>query len=130
MLLFGHPFIDFKPFYHIDEIDEIERTPANSTLFTHFSKTNLDIIKYLQANHLAFALEVKNLSEAVFAHNLRASYIVVRPELAKQVQAVAENYLFDAKVLCRLENEADIEEKIIQGIDGVIYTQAIIKTSN
>ena len=130
MLLFGHPLIDFKPFYHIDEIDEIERTPANSALFTHFSESNLDIIKHMQKNHLTFALEVTNLSEAVFAHNLGASYIVVHSELAKAVQDVAEHYLFDAKILCRLENGADLQEKILQGIDGVIYTQAIIKTTN
>ncbi len=130
MLLFGHPFIDFKPFYHIDEIDEIERTPANSALFTHFSETNLDIIKHMQSNHLTYALEVANLTEAIFAHNLGASYIIVRPELASHAQALAENYLFDAKILCRLENGDNLEETIIQGIDGVIYTQAIIKTSN
>ncbi len=130
MLLFGHPFIDFRPFYHIDEIDEIEHTPANSTLFIHFRESNLDIIQHMQQNKLSFALEAANLSEVVYAHNLGAKYILVKEELAKSAQNVAENYLFDAKILCRMESGADLEEKISEGIDGVIFAQAIIKISN
>ena len=130
MILFGHPYIDFKPFYHIEEIDEIEHTPANSLLFTKFSEENLDIIKHMQANKLIFAIEISTLSEAVLAHNLNASYIIVSEKIAKSVQNIAENYLFDAKVLCRLNKEDELTEKILEGIDGVIYAQAIIKISN
>lgn len=130
MLLFGHPYIDFEPFYHIDEIDEIERTPANSTLFLHFRESNLDIIKHMQQNNLSFALEAATVSEVVFAHNLGAKYILVKENLAKSAQNIAENYLFDAKILCRLESGTDLAEKISEGIDGVIFAQAIIKISN
>ncbi|MDA3947393.1 MAG: hypothetical protein PF439_12010 [Helicobacteraceae bacterium] len=130
MLLFGHPYIDFEPFYHIVEINEIERTPANSTLFVHFDESNLDIIRHMKNNHLSYAIEAANLSEVILAHNLGANYILVKENLAKSAQNVAENYLFDAKILCRLTNDVDLEEKIIEGIDGVIYAQAIIKTSN
>ena len=130
MILFGHPYIDFEPFYHIEEVDEIERTPANSTLFIHFSESNLDIIQHMRQNNLTFALEAANLSEVVYAHNLGAKYILVKEDLAKSAQNVAENYLFDAKILCHLKNDANLDEKISEGIDGVIYTQAIIKISN
>lgn len=129
MLLFGHPFIDFNPFYHIDEIDTIELTPPNSTLFLHFKEENLDIIKHMQRNALPFALEVSDLKELIFAHNLGAKYILVNELLAKSAQNVAESYLFDAKILCRLENTAELEEKIIEGIDGVILPEAIVKIS-
>ncbi len=130
MLLFGHPYIDFEPFYHIDEIDEIEHTPANSTLFIHFRESNLDIIQHMRQNSLTFALEAATLSEVVYAHNLGAKYIIVKEALAKSAQNVAENYLFDAKILCRLTKEETLDEKISEGIDGVIYPQAIIKISN
>jgi len=130
MLLFGHPYIDFEPFYHIDEIDEIEHTPANSTLFIHFRESNLDIIQHMRQNNLTFALEAATLSEIVYAHNLGAKYIIVKEALAKSAQNVAENYLFDAKILCRLTKEETLDEKISEGIDGVIYPQAIIKISN
>jgi len=130
MLLFGHPYIDFEPFYHIEEIDAIEQTPPNSQLFIRFSKENLDIIRHMQSNGLRFALEVSDVTEAVLAYNLDARYIIVNAELARSVQDVAENYLFDAKVLCRMSRESDLTEKIIEGIDGIIYPQAIIKTNN
>jgi len=130
MLLFGHPYIDFEPFYHIEEIDEIEHTPANSTLFVHFREANLDIIQHMRQNSLIFALEAATLSEVVYAHNLGAKYIIVKETLAKSAQNVAENYLFDAKILCRLTKEETLDEKISEGIDGVIYPQAIIKISN
>ncbi len=130
MLLFGHPYIDYKPFYHIEEIDEIEYTPANSTLFLHFKEESLDIIRYMQKNHLTFALQASDLNEVIFAHNLGAKYILVNETLAKSAQNVAENYLFDAKILCHLKSDTNLEEKIIEGIDGVIFAQAIIKISN
>jgi len=130
MLLFGHPYIDFEPFYHIYESSEIELSPPNSTLMVQFNAESLDVIKHMQQNGLNFALEVETLSELVFAHNLRARYIIVKGEFAEDAQAIAENYLFDAKILCRLQNEGDLEEKIRAGIDGVIYPQAIVKISN
>ena len=90
MLLFGHPFIDFDPFYHVGEIDTIELTPPNSTLFLYFKEENLDIIRHMRHNALPFALEVADLSEVVFAHNLGAKYILVNEPLAKPAQKVAE----------------------------------------
>jgi len=129
MLLFGHPYIEFKPFYHIDEINTIELTPPNSILFLQFRQENLDVIRHMQRSDLPFALEVANVGEVVLAHNLGAKYIVVDPKLSKSAQNVAENYLFDAKILCRLEGMADLEEKIIEGIDGVIFSEAIVKIS-
>ena len=129
MLLFGHPYIAFEPFYHIDEIAAIDLTPPGSTLFLHFKENNLDIITHMRENNLAFAIEVADLCEAVFAHNLGARYIVVDKALAKSAQNAAENYLFDAKVLCRLDDTRFLEEKIIEGIDGVIFPEAIVKIS-
>ena len=130
MLLFGHRFIAYQPFYHIEEIDAIEQTPSNSTLFLPFHESNLDIITHLRKYALPFALEISTITELVYAHNLDAKYIIVSPELSKSAQNIAENYLFDAKILCRLESEEAIEEKIIEGIDGVIFSEAILKVTN
>ncbi len=130
MLLFGHPYVDFTPFYHIYEYSEIELTPPNSTLMVIFNEESLELIQAMRNNNLSFALEVETLSELVFAHNLGARYIIVQGEFAIEAQAVAENYLFDAKILCRLQKEGDLEAKIRDGLDGVIYPQAIVKISS
>jgi len=129
MLIFGHPFITSNSFYHISEITDIQRTPSNSTLFVEFNKSNLDVINHMQDHGLSYALEVKDLEGLVFAHLLQAKYIVVSEALAKSAQNVAENYLFDAKILSRVTPEQSLDTFIVEGIDGVIYPSAIIKAS-
>lgn len=129
MLLFGHPFIASERFYHIDDSDAIIHTPPNSMLFLPFSKENLDIIEYLNRNDLTFALEAANLREVIYASTLGASFIIVHEELAKSAQNAADNYLFDAKVLCRIDTEEQIEALASEAIDGVLFSEAIIKIS-
>lgn len=130
MLLFGHRFIDSPRLYHIDDVDAISHTPANSTLYITFSETNLDIISHCRKNGLRFALEVENLREVIYAENLDAAFIVVEEELAKLAQKTAETYLFDAKILCRIEEEEMIEEIALQGIDGVLFGEAVVKITS
>lgn len=127
MLLFGHRFIDNDPFYHIDSIDAIEHTPSNSTLFLEFHEDNLDIIKYLQKSQLPFVLEVDNITDLIYAENLGARYIILEAYLAKSAQKIAENYLFDAKILMRIHDEDEIEDAALAGVDGVLFAEAIIK---
>ena len=129
MLLFGHRFIESPRFYHVDDIDAIVHTPSNSTLFVPFDASNLDIIAHCRVNGLPMAVEAGNLREVVFAENLGASFIVVGPELAKSAQKAADAYLFDAKILCRIEEEAMIEELALEGIDGVLFPEGVIKVS-
>jgi hypothetical protein len=129
MLLFGHRFIDSPRFYHVDDIESIVHTPANSILFIPFDESNLDIAAHCRDNGLTLAIEAGNLREVIYAENLGGSFIVVEPELAKSAQKAADAYLFDAKVLCRIEEEEMIEELAEAGIDGVIFGEAIVKIS-
>jgi hypothetical protein len=129
MLLFGHRFIESPRFYHIDDVEAIAHTPANSLLFIEFSETNLDIIDLCRTNNLNYAIEAATLREVIYAANFGAAYIVVEEELAQEAQKIAETYLFDAKILCRIEEESAIEEIAEQGIDGVIFAEAIVKIS-
>jgi len=127
MLFFGHRFIESEKFYHVFDIDTIIQTPPSSTIYVEFDEENLDIINYLKENKINFALKVKNITELMYASALGASYIHVEQELAKTAQKIAENYLFDAKILVHLEDEDKIEEMALLGVDGVIFTEAIVK---
>lgn len=129
MLLFGHRFIESPRFYHVDDIEAISHTPANSLLFIEFSETNLDIFAHCRNNGLNFVVEAATLREVIYAENLGASFIVVEEELAQDAQKAAETYLFDAKILCRVEEEDMIEESAEKGIDGVIFAEAVVKIS-
>jgi hypothetical protein len=127
MLIFGHEYLHSARFYHIHAIEAIAQTPSNALLFIEFSEKNLDIITYMQANALDFALSATSLKEALFSEHLGAKYIVCTQDIAKAIQGRAEHYLFDAKILCRIENDSEIETLAFEGIDGVIYPDAIIK---
>ena len=130
MLLFGHRFIPSEIFYHISNIDDINHTPPSSSLLLAFSEENLDIISHLNLNQLTFALSVNNITDLIYAASLHASYIIVEQDLVKTAQELAQNYLFDAKILAKIENDGDIEEMAILGVDGVVYPSAVIKITS
>jgi len=130
MIFFGHRFIESENFYHIQSIEAIQNTPPSSTLYIEFSETNLDIINHTFLNSMPTAIEVQNITELLYASSFGASYIVVDKILAKTAQNIAENYLFDAKILVIIENEDEIEEMALLGVDGIIFSNAIIKINS
>jgi hypothetical protein len=127
MLLFGHRFIPSERFYHIDDIDAIDNTPANSILYLPFSEENLDIIAHMRDNRLRYVLCAKTLNEVIFCENLGASFIAVHADLAKAAQKAADTYLFDAKILCHIDDESEIEALVYEGVDGVLFSDAVVK---
>ena len=130
MLLFGHKFIESDSFYHIQDIDAITHTPPSSTIYLEFSEDILDIIKHAQLNTVDMALSVLDIKELIYASSLGAKYIVVEKQNAKIAQDIAENYLFDAKILVLVAEDNELEELAILGIDGVLYSNAIIKINS
>ena len=130
MLFFGHRFIESETFYHISSIDDISHTPPSSVVSLAFGEENLDIIAHCNLNQLTFALSVSTITQLLYASALNAHYIIVSQDLAKTAQELAQNYLFDAKILAKIEKDEAIEELALLGIDGVIYPSAIIKITS
>ncbi|MEN4052581.1 MULTISPECIES: hypothetical protein [Sulfurimonas] len=130
MLIFGHRFIKNDEFFHIFDSESLQKTPPSSKIYLDFDESNLDIIEHLSSNHIAFGLGVTNITELLYAAALGASYIVVHQKLAKTAQNIAENYLFDAKILVHITQESEIEEMALLGIDGVLFPEAIVKISS
>ena len=130
MILFGHRFIESAFFYHIESIDAIQKTPPSSTLYIKFSEMNLDIIKHAQSNNLPTAIRVENITELIYASQLDCSYIICKKESAKSFQTITEEYLLDAKILAEISEEDEIEELVLQGIDGVLFPSAIVKVTS
>ena len=130
MILIGHRFIDSEELYHIDTTQSISKTPPNSTVYIFFNEENLDIIKHCAKNGVKFALHVNSVAELIYAENLGAAYITVDAQDAKNAQQIANEYLFDAKILALITDEEQIEELAYQGIDGALFTHAIIKITS
>ncbi len=129
MIIFGHKFIESDSFYSVIDIDAIRCTPPSSTLYIKFDEKNLDIINHTKLNNISTAIIVSSKLELIYASALGAKYIVVPNSHAKDFQDIAENYLFDAKILVLIEHEKEIEELAVLGIDGVLFPGAIVRTN-
>lgn len=127
MILFGHPLIPSENFYHIDSIEQVSQTPSNSIVVVTFSHHNIELLNHLFKNNISFAVFIENSIEAVLTHNLGASYLIVSLKNAKEIQSIAEHYLFDAKVLALINDDRELKEAINLRLDGVIYPEVIIK---
>lgn len=130
MLFYGHRFIKSRAFYHVYSTDAISSTPPSSTIYIEFDEANFDLIEYAKANSVSFAIKVHTLSEVAYASAFGASFIVVDSSLAKEAQQIAENYLFDSKILALIRDESEIEKLLHTGVDGVIFHSCIVKISN
>jgi hypothetical protein len=135
MIIIGHRFIPsylvgHGSFYHVANIDAINNTPPNSSVLLDFSEENLESIIFAKENGVNFCLKVQNITEIIYASNLGASFILVDKELAKTAQDLANDYLFDAKILVMIEDDEEIEDLALLGVDGAIYSDAIIKINS
>ncbi len=118
MEIFGHNFIENSKFFFINKIEDIKKTAPNSLLLSNFNK---EIIKYCQAQNLLFGIKVTSIKELILASASNASYLLVDKNFAKVAQSIADEYMFDAKILLLSQDENDIEFCAKNGIDGILF---------
>ena len=118
MIILGHELLSYEDLFVISNTEDINKTKANSTILF---KYNEDLLSYASKNSLLFAVRVNNIKEAVICNSLEAKYIICEKNIAKSIQDIAENYMFDSKILTIIKDESQIEEIAILGIDGVVY---------
>lgn len=120
MIIIGNPYIKHDLFYPIDSILDIRNSPSNSTLLFGY---DLEIMSYCCENNIAYLVDVTSIKEAIFANNLKARYILINKTNSTKLQKIAENYMFDSKVLTHIDEEDEIEMIADSGIDGVIFNK-------
>lgn len=124
MIIIGHRLVPFKPFYRISAIENIKNTTPNAIVLFDFS--NESLLQYCTLNAITFAVHVDNLKEACIANAAGAKYLLVDEALALHVQHIANEYLFDSKILLIIKEENHIENAAKSLIDGIILESAII----
>lgn len=124
MILIGDNLIPHKEFAFIDSILDIEHTVSNSTLIFSYDE---NLLLYCRKNALSNAVIVTNITESIYCNALNSQYIICDKKLAKNIQKIAENYMFDAKILAIIESKDEIEKIALSEIDGVIYTSLLNK---
>lgn len=125
MILIGHPWIAYEPFYFIKSIAQIDETPPNSTVVFAFSEEALPLAEQCRKNGVRFAVIADTYKEVIFANALGASFIVTDKSLAKKAQIFANEYLCDAKILLYSNDEREMEWAAEAGIDGILFEEGI-----
>ena len=118
MEIFGHDFIENSKFFFVNSVEDIKKTAPNSIVLVNFNK---EIINYCRTQNLLFGVKITTIKEQVLASSSKASYLLVGKEFAKEAQDIANEYMFDAKILLISQNEDDIEFCAKNGIDGIIF---------
>ncbi len=125
MIIIGHPWIQSKRFCKVFSIEDIQKSNPNDIILLEPLVDSHAYASHCQANSVAFAVTVSTLSDALLANALGAKYIICQEEDALMIQPIAQEYLFDTRVLVLIHYEKEIP-KVARGlVDGVIFPEAI-----
>lgn len=122
MTVVGDKVIPFENIEKISNIEDIKTTKSSGTVIFDF---NTDIMTYCKNNGVKYGIIVSSIKEAIYANALGAKYIISDINTAEKIQKVAQNYMFDSRILAVIKDSSYIEEVASKEIDGVIY-QSII----
>ena len=125
MIIIGHPWIKSNRFFKVFSIEGIKKSEANDIILLEPLVDSHTYAEHCQANAIPFAVVVNTLDDALFANALGAKYIICEEDDALMIQPIAQEYLFDTRILVLIHSEKKIS-KIARGhVDGVIFAEAI-----
>ncbi len=125
MIIIGHSFVKFRPFYLIKTSNDITNTPSNSCVVFEFDEKNVALCEHCHQSGIQFASICDSIRAVLFANALNASYIICDKVISIKAQKLADNYMFDSKILLYSGDEADIEWAAENEIDGILLEKGI-----
>jgi len=126
MILIGHPLITNEKVFRVKSKDEVEHSPSNSTIIFENIERSVEIAYFCNNNNIKYGVITTSIKDAIFANALSARYIIVHKDDAQKIQDVANEYLFESKILCIINDDDEIEEIAAMGIDGVIFEASTV----
>lgn len=118
MQLIGYDLVEFKALKFINSKDELE----HNSLF----KFDKHLIKLAQKNGFEFSVICQNLKEAIISNAVGAKFIICDKIMANEFSNLAEYYMFDSKIACVIDDEAELEELAKLKVDTAIFKQGIV----
>jgi len=125
MIIIGHPWIKSNRFFKIFSIKGIEKSQPNDIVLLGPLVDSHELAVHCQENGVPFAVVANSLDDALFANALGARYIICEEDDALMIQPIANEYLFDTRVLVLIHSEKEISKIARGGVDGVIFANAI-----
>jgi hypothetical protein len=127
MILIGHPYIEAPRFIKVTTTDEIlEKSNATDMVVLENLSSSHKIAQFCQTNEIPYAIFCETITDAILGNALGANHLIASSQLAKVLQPIATEYLFDTKVLARISSESEIEALAIASVDGVIFNHHIV----
>lgn len=125
MIIIGHKWVESPKFCKVFSQDDIKKSTANDIVLLEPLVESKTLATYCHDNDIAYAVTVNSLNEAIFANALGAKYMVCEEDDALIIHPIAQEYLFDTRVLVLVYDEKEIAKIARSGIDGVIFPEAI-----
>ncbi len=125
MIVIGHPWIKSQRFSKVFSVEDIKNTQTNNIVLLEPLADSHSYAQYCQNNSIAYAVGINTLDDAIFANALGARYMICEKAVALMIQPMAQEYLFDARVLVLIDNDKEVSQIAKSGIDGVIFAEAI-----
>ena len=125
MLIIGHPWIKSQRFVKVFAMEDIQKSEADDIILLGPLVDSHLLAIHCQQNNVPYAVVAHTLDDALFAHALGAKYIICEADDALSIQPVANEYLFDTRILVRIHSEKEISKIARGGVDGVIFADAI-----
>lgn len=122
MIIIGDKLVPFEDINYIQNVENIKNSKANSTLIFNYDE---EVLKYCYENEISLAVIITSIKEAIYCNNLNVKYIISEKELAKEIQKIADNYMYDSKNLAIIDSNEEFEKIVKNEIDGVIYRDLI-----
>ena len=125
MIIIGHSWIKSSFFRKVFSIENIQQSKSDEIVLLEPLVDSHTYAQHCQDNNIAFAVVVNTLDDALFSNALGAKYIICEEDDALMIQPIAQEYLFDARILVLIHSEKDISKIARGGVDGVIFAEAI-----
>lgn len=122
MILIGDRLVPSEKLFKIENIEDIVKTEANATLLYKYDE---NLLSYCFKNELASAVIVSNIKECIYSNAMSVKYIICDKSLALSLQKIADNYMFDARILQIITTSNEIENVALDEIDGAIYQELL-----
>ncbi len=126
MIVIGHPWIKSQKFCKVFSIDNIKSSNVDNIALIEPLVDSHNLAQYCQDNSIAYAVVVSNLNDAIFANSLGAKYMICEEVDALMIQPIAQEYLFDTRILVLIHTVKEISKIARGGIDGVVFAEAIV----
>ena len=117
MILLGDINISSDSLVEIVRKEDIVNTKSNNVVSFNY---DMSLMKYCNENNVSYAVKVTNINELIYSNLLNAKYILVEKDLSCKAQKIADDYMYDSKVIVKINSTNELEWVVSNTIDGAI----------